>query len=177
MTAITQQAHGFSQTLRYAVGASSLGHILVACSEQGLCAILLGDDEPSVLKELQARFPHVKPVHDPAAMQRTLDTVIHYAEQPTTDPGLSLDIRGTGFQKRVWQVLCDIPSGQTASYGEIARRLGRPKSVRAVARACAANPLALVIPCHRVVRQDGGLSGYRWGIERKRALLEREARK
>jgi AraC family transcriptional regulator, regulatory protein of adaptative response / methylated-DNA-[protein]-cysteine methyltransferase len=162
-------------TLRYAVGASSLGAILVACTERGVCAILMGDEPGPLVQDLQDRFPQAELIGDDAGFAQLVATVVGFVEAPRTGLALALDFRGTAFQQRVWQVLQTIPVGSTMSYSEIAERLGAPGAARAVAGACAANPLALAIPCHRVVRNDGALSGYRWGVERKRVLLAREA--
>ena len=161
--------------LPFAVGHCALGALLVACSERGLCAILLGDDAAALVGELQARFPQAELVDD-AAGAELLAQVAGFVEAPRRGLNLPLDPRGTAFQLRVWQALREIPAGSTLSYAELAARIGAPKAVRAVAGACAANALAVAIPCHRVLRSDGGLSGYRWGVARKRALLEREAR-
>lgn len=161
--------------LRVAVGHCALGALLVARSERGLCAILLGDDTAALVGELQARFPQAERVDD-AAGGGLLAQVAEFVEAPRRGLDLPLDLRGTAFQQRVWQVLREIPAGSTLSYAELAARIGAPSAVRAVAGACAANVLAVAIPCHRVLRSDGGLSGYRWGVARKRALLEREAR-
>jgi AraC family transcriptional regulator of adaptative response/methylated-DNA-[protein]-cysteine methyltransferase len=152
----------------------SLGAILVAESERGVCAILLGDDAEALLRELQDRFPRANLVGGDAAFEARVAQVVGFVEAPRLGLALPLDVRGTAFQQRVWQALREIPAGCTASYTEVAARIGAPKAVRAVAAACAANALAVAIPCHRVVRQDGDLAGYRWGLERKRALLERE---
>jgi AraC family transcriptional regulator of adaptative response/methylated-DNA-[protein]-cysteine methyltransferase len=161
--------------IRFAVGECSLGSILVACSERGVCTISLGGDPETLVRELQDRFPRAELIGGDAEFEQRVARVVALIEAPALGLDLPLDIRGTAFQQRVWQALTRIPPGTTASYGDIARRIGSPGSARAVARACAANPLAVAIPCHRVVRNDGGLSGYRWGIARKRALLEREA--
>lgn len=161
--------------IRFAVGECSLGAILVACSKRGVCAISLGDDPEILVRELQDRFPRAELVGSDGEFERQVARVVALIEAPALGLDLPLDIRGTAFQKRVWQALTRIPPGTTASYGDIARRIGSPGSARAVARACATNPLAVAIPCHRVVRNDGGLSGYRWGIARKQVLLEREA--
>jgi len=163
------------QSIRFAVGQCSLGAILVAATDRGVCAILLGDDADALVRDLEDRFPKARLVGGDAAFEDWVAKIVGFVEAPALGLDLPLDVRGTAFQQRVWQALRDIPFGQTASYAEIANRIGAPKAVRAVAQACAANPLAVAIPCHRVVRQDGGLSGYRWGIERKRALLDREA--
>jgi AraC family transcriptional regulator of adaptative response/methylated-DNA-[protein]-cysteine methyltransferase len=165
----------FAAVIRFALGRCSLGAILVAASERGICAILLGDDPELLARDLQDRFPRASLIGGDAGLESWVEQVVGLVEAPGIGVNLPLDIRGTAFQQRVWQALRDIPSGQTVSYGEIARRIGLPRAVRAVAGACAANALAVAIPCHRVVRTDGSLSGYRWGIERKRALLEREA--
>lgn len=160
----------------FALGACSLGDILVAQSAKGICAILLGEDADALLRELQDSFPQAELVGGDAAFEQVVARVVGFIEHPQAGLGLPLDIRGTAFQQRVWQALRDIPPGATVSYAEVARRIGSPNAVRAVAGACAANKLAVAIPCHRVVRNDGALSGYRWGVERKRALLEKEAK-
>jgi AraC family transcriptional regulator of adaptative response/methylated-DNA-[protein]-cysteine methyltransferase len=139
-----------------------------------VCAILLGDDPDALVRDLQDRFPKAQLIGADRDFERLVATVVGFVEAPTQGLDLPLDMRGTAFQQRVWQALRKIPSGSTASYAEIAQRIGQPKAVRAVAQACASNRIAVAIPCHRVVRNDGALSGYRWGVERKRALLERE---
>ena len=166
---------GAETHIRFAVAESSLGALLVACSERGVCAIALGDDPDSLVRELQDRFPRAELAGGDAEFERIVARVVAFVEKPATGLDLPLDIRGTAFQQRVWQALREIPAGSTASYAEIARRIGAPQSARAVAGACAAIPLAVAVPCHRVVRNDGALSGYRWGVERKRTLLDREA--
>jgi AraC family transcriptional regulator of adaptative response/methylated-DNA-[protein]-cysteine methyltransferase len=153
-----------------------LGSILVAASERGVCAILLGDDPEALARDLQDRFPRADLIGGDRDFERIVAKVVGFVEAPGLGLDLPLDVRGTAFQQRVWHALRKIPAGSTASYTQLARQLGSPNSVRAVAQACAANPLAVAIPCHRVVRNDGGLAGYRWGVERKRALLEREAK-
>lgn len=168
------RAGGANARIRFAIGQCSLGAILVAATDQGVCAILLGDDPDALLQELQDGFPRAELIGGDADFERLVAQVVGFVERPATGLDLPLDIRGTAFQQRVWQALRQIPAGTTVSYAELAARLGIPKAVRAVARACATNTIAVAIPCHRVVRSDGGLSGYRWGIERKRALLERE---
>jgi AraC family transcriptional regulator of adaptative response/methylated-DNA-[protein]-cysteine methyltransferase len=170
------RAGGRGAAIRFAVGQCSLGAILVASTEAGVCAILLGDDPDALLRELQDRFPKARLIGGDKDFEHLVAKVVGFVEAPALGLDLPLDLRGTAFQQRVWQALRDIPAGSTVSYAEVARRLGAPRAVRAVARACASNPVAVAIPCHRVVRTDGGLSGYRWGIERKRALLDREAR-
>lgn len=166
---------GSKTMILFAVRQCSLGAILVACSSKGICAVALGDDPATLAHDLQDRFPQADLVAGDADFERLVTQVIGCVEVPQTSVALPLDIRGTAFQQRVWQALRDIPAGRTASYTEIAHRIGQPGSVRAVARACGANTLAVVIPCHRVVRTDGALAGYRWGIDRKRALLDRES--
>lgn len=165
---------GSNASIHFAVGQCSLGAILVARSERGVCAILLDDDPDALVLDLQQRFPRAKLIGADAAFEQWMAQVVGFVEAPALGLGLPLDVQGTAFQQRVWKALADIAPGSTASYTQIARCIGSPNAVRAVAGACAANPLAVAIPCHRVVRSDGGLSGYRWGIERKRALLDRE---
>lgn len=176
MTPSRYRAGGADTEIRFAVGECSLGSILVAASVRGVCAILLGDDPDALARDLQDRFPRATLVGGDVAFERLVAKVVGFVEAPRLGLDLPLDVRGTAFQQRVWQALRRIPAGETASYTEIARRIGAPKAVRAVAGACAANALAVAIPCHRVVRNDGGLAGYRWGVERKRALIEREAK-
>lgn len=168
------RARGASQDIRFAIGQCSLGAILVAQSDRGICAILLGDDPDALLRELQDRFAQARLIGGDTAFEALVAQVVAFVEAPGLGLNLPLDVRGTAFQQRVWRVLQAIPAGQTASYAEVAQRIGSPKAVRAVAQACAANGLAVAIPCHRVVKSDGALSGYRWGVERKRALLARE---
>ncbi len=175
MTPSEYRAGGASTRIHFAVGDCSLGSILVARSARGVCAILLGDNPDALVREVQDRFPAATFVGDDRGFERVVSTVVGFIEAPSQRLELPLDIRGTAFQQRVWQALRQIPFGTTVSYTEIARRIGAPQAARAVARACSANPLAVAIPCHRVVRTDGTQSGYRWGVERKRALLTREA--
>jgi AraC family transcriptional regulator, regulatory protein of adaptative response / methylated-DNA-[protein]-cysteine methyltransferase len=174
MTPTHYRGGGADQEIRFAVGECSLGSVLVAASGKGVCAILLGDDPNALARELQDRFPRATLVGGDAAFERTVARVVGLIERPGIGLDLPLDVRGTAFQQRVWQALRKIPAGKTTTYSELATRIGAPSSVRAVAGACAANPTAVVIPCHRVVRTDGSLSGYRWGVERKRQLLARE---
>ena len=174
MTPTAYRRGGAGEAIRFAVGACSLGSILVAATERGICASLLGDDPEELLRDLQDRFPNAELIGGDPGFETTVAQVVGLVEAPGTGLALPLDIGGTAFQQRVWQALRAIPAGRTASYAEIARAIGEPAAVRAVARACGANPLAVAIPCHRVVRSDGGLSGYRWGVERKRDLLDRE---
>jgi AraC family transcriptional regulator of adaptative response/methylated-DNA-[protein]-cysteine methyltransferase len=175
MTPSDFRAGGERTTIRYSTGVCSLGTVLVAATGKGVCAILLGDDAGELARELEKRFPRAELIGGDREFERTVAQVVSFVEAPRRGLHLPLDVRGTAFQHSVWQALRAIPAGARASYSEIAERIGAPKAVRAVAQACAANSLAVAIPCHRVVRQDGGLSGYRWGVERKRALLEREA--
>lgn len=175
MTPSNYRAGGANSEIRFAVGECSLGSILVASSARGICAILLGDDPDKLVRDLQDRFPRAALIGGDKAFENVVAKVVGFVEAPGLGLDLPLDVRGTAFQQRVWQALGTIPVGSTASYTEIAKRIGSPQSVRAVARACAANTLAVAIPCHRVVRIDGALSGYRWGVERKRALLDKEA--
>jgi len=166
---------GVREELRFAIGQSSLGAILVASSATGVVSIMLGDDPDALLRTLQERFAKATLIGADRDYEALAARVVAFVETPARGLDLPLDIRGTAFQQRVWRALREIPSGRTASYTEIARNIGAPKSVRAVAGACASNPVALAIPCHRVLRNDGALSGYRWGVERKRALLDRES--
>ena len=168
------RAAGQNNDIRFAVGQCSLGAILVAQSERGVCAILLGDDPHQLVCDLQDKFRRANLIGADQAFEQLIAKVIGFIEAPALGLDLPLDVRGTAFQERVWQALREIPVGCTASYADIAQRIGAPKAMRAVAQACGANNLAVAIPCHRVVRSDGNLSGYRWGVERKRQLLERE---
>jgi AraC family transcriptional regulator of adaptative response/methylated-DNA-[protein]-cysteine methyltransferase len=176
MTASSYRSGGANAEIRFAVGECSLGDILVAQSERGICAILMGDDADILVQDLQNRFPRAHLIGGDKDFEKLVAQVVGFVEAPALGLNLPLDIRGTAFQQRVWQTLCEIPAGTTASYTEIANRIGAPKAFRAVALACAANALAVAIPCHRVVRNDGGLSGYRWGVERKRTLLDNESK-
>jgi AraC family transcriptional regulator, regulatory protein of adaptative response / methylated-DNA-[protein]-cysteine methyltransferase len=175
MTPSRFRAGGAQSDIRFAIGQCSLGAILVAQSERGVCAISLGDDPQELARQLQDRFPNANLIGGDASFEQLVANVVGMVEAPHLGLDLPLDVRGTAFQQRVWQALREIPAGHTVSYAELAERIGAPQSVRAVAQACGANTLAIAIPCHRVVRSDGALSGYRWGVERKRALLEREA--
>ncbi len=174
MTPTNFRSGGHGTSMRFAVGACSLGSILVAATEKGVCAILLGDDPDALVRDLQDRFPKARLIGGDDDFEQWMAKVVGFIEAPALGLDLPLDVRGTAFQQRVWQALRALPSGSTASYTDIAQRLGVPKAVRAVAQACAANTIAVAIPCHRVVRTDGALSGYQWGIERKRTLLDRE---
>ncbi len=174
MPARDYRSGGKGTRIRFAVGQCSMGAILVAASGKGVCAIFLGDDPDILLRDLQDRFPRAQLSAGGAGFEHWVAQVVGFVEAPRIGLDLPLDIRGTAFQQRVWEALQAVPAGQTLSYADLAARIGAPGSARAVARACAANPLAVAIPCHRVVRADGKLSGYRWGIERKRQLLDRE---
>jgi AraC family transcriptional regulator of adaptative response/methylated-DNA-[protein]-cysteine methyltransferase len=165
-----------AESIGYTIGASTLGLVLVARGAAGLVAMLLGDDRDALRAALHERFPRATLVADDAALRDALAWAVARIDHPTilASDAIALDARGTAFQRRVWDALRAVPVGTTVTYAEIAARIGAPAGVRAVAQACAANPLAVVVPCHRVVRSDGSLSGYRWGVARKRALLERE---
>jgi AraC family transcriptional regulator of adaptative response/methylated-DNA-[protein]-cysteine methyltransferase len=178
MTPSAYRKGGQGEAVWHAIGRCSLGHVLVAATERGVCAILLGDDPAALTADLAARFPHARLTEPVPGFADWVDAVVRFVDDPSRAEGLGLplDVRGTAFQCRVWEVLRQIPAGQTASYADVAARLGSPRAVRAVAGACAANALAVAIPCHRVVARDGSLAGYRWGVERKQRLLEREQR-
>jgi AraC family transcriptional regulator of adaptative response/methylated-DNA-[protein]-cysteine methyltransferase len=175
MSPTRYRAGGVDTDIRFAIGQCSLGAILVARSDQGVCAISMGDDPDTLARDLQDRFPQANLVGGDVEFEQWIARVIGFVDAPGLGLDLPLDVRGTAFQRRVWQALRTIPAGKTASYRDIASRIGAPKATRAVAQACASTTLAVAIPCHRVVRSDGTLSGYRWGVERKRALLAIEA--
>lgn len=175
MTPTRYRSGGADTLIRFAVGESSLDPILVAATDKGVCAISMGDDPDALVRELQDCFPKACLVGADGDFEETVAKVVGLVEAPRLGLDLPLDVRGTAFQQRVWRALTDLPTGSTASYTDVAYAIGKPKAVRAVAQACGANALAVAIPCHRVVRNDGALSGYRWGVERKRALLDREA--
>lgn len=162
-------------TIRFGIAATTLGPIVIARSPKGVCAILFGDNRQTLTRDLRQRFPRADLAEDAAALESMLARITRLVDSPGAGFDLPLDLGGTAFQQRVWRALKRIPPGATASYAEVARDIDAPRSVRAVAQACGANVLALAIPCHRVVRSDGALSGYRWGVDRKRALLDREA--
>lgn len=174
MTPSTYRAGGPRERLRFAVGDCTLGAILVASSDRGVAAILLGDDPDALVRDLQDRFPRAELIGGDQCYEDSIARVVGFVESPGIGLDLPLDVRGTAFQQRVWHALRAVPAGTTVTYGELARRIGAPAATRAVAGACAANPIAVAIPCHRVVRTDGSLSGYRWGVERKRQLLDVE---
>jgi AraC family transcriptional regulator, regulatory protein of adaptative response / methylated-DNA-[protein]-cysteine methyltransferase len=174
MTPTQYRTGGANEEINFALGQTTLGSILVASSKKGVVAILLGDDPDKFLRELRDRFPKAKLIGADKEYEKLVAHVVGFIEAPNQGLNLPLDIRGTAFQQRVWRVLQGIPAGKTVSYAEIAKKIGSPKLVRAVAGACAANNIAVTIPCHRVVRTDGSLSGYAWGIDRKRQLIDRE---
>ncbi len=174
MRARDYQAGGTGAVIRFAVGQCSLGAILVVQSQRGICAILLDDDPDALVRDLQDQFPKAQLIGGDAEFEQLIAQVVGFIEAPSIGLNLPLDVRGTAFQERVWQALREIPPGTTVSYTQIAKRIGAPKAVRAVAQACGANHIAVAIPCHRVVRRDGDLAGYRWGVDRKRELLRRE---
>jgi AraC family transcriptional regulator of adaptative response/methylated-DNA-[protein]-cysteine methyltransferase len=168
------RAGGANTAIHFSVGECSLGSILVARSARGVCAIFLGDEPETLLHDLEDRFPKARLIGDDKDFESLVAKIVGFVEEPKKGLDLPLDVRGTAFQQRVWRALQEIPAGKTVSYADVAKRIGAPKAVRAVANACGANPLAVAIPCHRVVHKDGTASGYRWGVERKRALLKRE---
>jgi AraC family transcriptional regulator of adaptative response/methylated-DNA-[protein]-cysteine methyltransferase len=174
MTPTQFKAGGANEEIRFALGQTSLGAILVASSKRGVASILLGNDPDALLRQLQDRFPKAQLIGADRDYEALVARVVGFIEAPQIGLNLPLDVRGTAFQRRVWLALQEIPVGQTVSYSEVARRIGSPKATRAVAGACAANNLAVAIPCHRVVRNDGAVSGYAWGVERKKVLLDRE---
>jgi AraC family transcriptional regulator of adaptative response/methylated-DNA-[protein]-cysteine methyltransferase len=174
MTPSSYRAGGANSQIQFAAGECSLGSILVAMSDRGVCAIAMGDDPNELARDLQDKFPQAELIGGDRDFEQLIAKVVGFIETPALGLDLPLDVRGTAFQQRVWQTLREIPVGTTVTYRDIARLIGTPKAVRAVAGACAANTLAVAIPCHRVVRTDGNLSGYRWGVERKAELLRRE---
>lgn len=175
MTPSQFQDGGLDTEIRFAVGECSLGSVLVAATSKGVCAISLGDDPEELVHELERRFDKADLIGADEGFELIVAQVVGLVENPGIGAELPLDIQGSAFQQRVWRALIEIPPGKTENYSEIARRIGSPNSSRAVANACGSNPLAIAIPCHRVIRSDGGLAGYRWGVERKRKLLDREA--
>jgi len=177
MTPSAYRAGGSGARIRFAIAECSLGAILVASTEKGICCILMGDDPEALARDLQDRFPNAELVGAEPEYDKLVAQVIGFVEAPEIGLDLPLDVRGTAFQQRVWQALREIPAGRTVTYSELADIVGAPRGARAVAGACAANAIAVAIPCHRVVRNDGSISGYRWGVERKQALLEREGSK
>ncbi len=174
MTPATYRKGGKGMKINYTIAECPLGLLLVAATDKGICAVTLGDQNEELTENLRAEFPQADIMLDKEHLQSQVKTLLAHLAGQEPHPALPLDVQGTAFQKRVWEELRQIPYGQTVSYGEVARRIGQPTATRAVARACATNPAALVTPCHRVVRENGDLSGYRWGVERKRQLLEQE---
>ncbi|MBJ8120632.1 bifunctional DNA-binding transcriptional regulator/O6-methylguanine-DNA methyltransferase Ada [Brucella abortus] len=174
MTPKAYRAGGKDADIRFAIGQSTLGAVLVAASGKSVCAIFMGDDPQGLIHDLEKRFPKANLIGADRNFENLVAEVVGFVEAPGIGLDLPLDLRGTAFQQRVWRALCEIPAGETVSYTDIAERISAPRAVRAVAQACAANKIAVAVPCHRVVRNDGGISGYRWGVERKRDLLERE---
>jgi AraC family transcriptional regulator of adaptative response/methylated-DNA-[protein]-cysteine methyltransferase len=174
MTPSNYRKGGAGERIQFAVGKCSLGSLLVAVTVRGVCAISLGDDPQQLIRALERHFPRAALHHGDKDFEHIVREVIASVECPSRGLALPLDIRGTAFQQRVWRALRNVPPGATVTYSNLARQLGAPNATRAVARACATNVLAVAIPCHRVLRRDGNLAGYRWGLERKRALLERE---
>ncbi|MGL6246542.1 methylated-DNA--[protein]-cysteine S-methyltransferase [Pseudomonas sp.] len=166
-----------TSSIRYISGTSSLGVLVLAFSTEGLCALLLGDDLITLERDLAQRFPGRPVPQRDEGLMPALEQTLRHLEDPHTALDLPLDLTGSAFQQRVWNALRQIPVGETASYRDIAQSLGQPSAFRAVANACGANPVAVIVPCHRVLRQDGSLGGYRWGLERKRQLLDREAQR
>ena len=160
--------------ISYAIATCSLGRVLVAASSRGVCRLTLGDDEHELQQDLHHVLPTAQLSTDDEAFKKLLAVVVTYVDGPIGEFPFALDISGTEFRQRVWKALCKIPRGQTSSYAEVAAAIGAPRAVRAVGSACATNPIAVAIPCHRVLRKDGGAGGYRWGIERKKALLQQE---
>jgi len=177
MTPATYRKGGEGMSIKFTTMKSTLGQLLVAATERGICAVALGESERSLVDQLYAEFPRAAIEPDEHDLQERAQIILDYLKGQLPHPHLSLDVQGTAFQKRVWEELRRIPVGETASYSEVARRIGQPRSTRAVARACATNPAALITPCHRVIRENGELGGYRWGIERKSRLLEMERNK
>ena len=175
MTPSSYRTGGKNEEIHFAVGECSLGSVLVASSKKGVCAILMGDDPNWLAEDLQNRFPKARLIGGDTNFEHIVAKVVGMIDAPDISPDLPLDVRGTAFQKRVWHAMCEIPLGETVSYTDIARYIGSPNSARAVARACVSNKLAVAIPCHRVIRNNGNMSGYRWGVERKRTLLSKES--
>lgn len=177
MTPATYGKGGRGAMISYAIVASSLGRLLVAATDKGVCSVMLGDSDAALKADLMKEFPAAEIRHDEQPLRVSLDAIVAHLKDKSPRIDLPLDIQATAFQRQVWEQLRAIPYGQTHSYSEVAKAMGQEKAVRAVARACATNPVALVIPCHRVIREDKSLGGYRWGLERKKKLLETEARK
>jgi AraC family transcriptional regulator of adaptative response/methylated-DNA-[protein]-cysteine methyltransferase len=175
LTATPHTAWLAGEPIRYAIATSWLGHTLLAQSARGICALFMGDDPDALATDLQRRFPRAALLASDAECLQRMAPLLGSPDTVGMASALPLDLRGTAFQQRVWRALLEIQAGRTVSYSDIARRIDAPRAVRAVAQACGANPVAVVVPCHRVVAKDGALTGYRWGVQRKHALLEREA--
>ena len=176
MTPATYSRGGRGVNISYTIADSTMGRLLVAITERGVCAVRMSDNDAELEKDLGEEFPHAQIKRDDAALRDTVTKVLNHLDNNESRLDLPLDIRATAFQRQVWEKLRAIPYGETVSYGDVAKALGKPGAVRAVGRACATNPVALVIPCHRVVREDQSLGGYRWGLDRKKRLLDHERR-
>jgi AraC family transcriptional regulator of adaptative response/methylated-DNA-[protein]-cysteine methyltransferase len=174
MTPATYRAGGRGAQIRYSIAPCSLGYLLVAATDRGICRISLDDTPESLATELRSYFPAAEITEDTGSLREWVEPIVRSIESSSSCPTLPLDVRATAFQQRVWNYLREIPLGETRTYSQVARDLGDPNATRAVARACATNPVALIVPCHRVLRRDGNLGGYRWGLERKRKLLAGE---
>jgi AraC family transcriptional regulator of adaptative response/methylated-DNA-[protein]-cysteine methyltransferase len=176
MTPATYSRGGRGVNISYTIADSTMGRLLVAVTERGVCAVRMADNDAELEKDLREEFPHAQITRDDSALREPVQKILNHLDKNEPRLDLPLDIRATAFQRQVWEKLRTIPYGETVSYAEVAKALGNPGAVRAVGRACATNPVALVIPCHRVVREDQSMGGYRWGLERKKKLLERERR-
>ena len=177
MTPKIYQQHGKKAKIIYTIASCNLGYLLVATTDKGICAIKLGDTPVELIKILAEEFNQATIIRDDSSYKHWIETILSFIAGKKSNPNLPLDIRGTAFQQQVWQALQNIPYGETTTYTEIAKEIGKPKATRAIGNACGANPIALIIPCHRVVRSDGSLGGYRWGIERKQKLIQQETQK
>src|ERR1700689_362072 len=173
MTPGAARRGGEGEVIRPPAADCPFGRLLVGATDKGVCFIGFAEPDDALMGDLRRRFPRAKVTVDDAALATTVQAVLGFLAEPKQSLDLPLDLRGTAFQQRVWRTLCQIPPGKTRTYGEVARLMEQPKAVRAVARSCATNPVALAVPCHRVIGQDGALTGYRWGVPRKKALLER----
>jgi AraC family transcriptional regulator, regulatory protein of adaptative response / methylated-DNA-[protein]-cysteine methyltransferase len=174
MTPGVARRGGAGEEIRTAFADCPFGRLLIGATDTGVCFLGFAEPDDALMGDLRKRFPRAHITADNAGLRATVDAVLAFLEEPKQSLDLPLDLRGTAFQQRVWRTLCQIPPGKTRTYGEVARLMEQPKAVRAVARSCATNPVALAVPCHRVIGQDGKLTGYRWGVPRKKALLERE---
>jgi AraC family transcriptional regulator of adaptative response/methylated-DNA-[protein]-cysteine methyltransferase len=174
MTPGSARRGGAGETIRTAFADCPFGRLLVGATDKGVCFIGFAEPDDALMGDLRRRFPQAQIVADDAALAGTVRSVVDFLAEPKQALDLPLDLRGTAFQQRVWRTLCEIPAGETRTYAQLARMMGNPKAIRAVARSCATNPVSLAVPCHRVIGSDGNLTGYRWGVPRKQALLERE---